>query len=655
MQEQIADPNLNERGYGMPIGRPERWSFDPKFYKSYYPKVSGLTDIAARMHFYTFGKFFRRIGNLAAFTHSLERNGKTLPGDFDPNQYLILNPDLRTAFSHPWQAVQHYIEHGHREGRATLCDLRAQRQGPLVDVALKLSGAAPGARVLIAVSHGDAPTAEFARRMILPPEGWQAAYRQIDGFQHALEGEPDRELVISLSPDEKLTVLKQPGGGVLRVRVLANVHDASLESARMETHQIHISDSAPIQLSAVENWKWISTTGALQAQAIELGHLAPDIQVLAACVPRWRGVAASTLALFDNVVFFPGTAARDPADIQEDEIEAFSRAIADKPPRHFVVSGGDAFMLKVSQHLGKIAPAIDIHLLWHSNFLQLGEGHDAALLLGWIGLCRSGRVRGILTVRKHFDDYLRSLGVSSQYLPNVIAARVARQASIPPDHGRKSIGLWLSGSSEYRKRPHAALFAARLLQDRGFDIHAAGLGPEGLALAQALGLNSGLMSATPLPRDELMQRMSKTDVTAYVTVSECAPMLPLESWSVGVPAIIGPSCRYYEENPFLRAALVVENPSSPTEIADKIAHVANNSEEIMRQLDSYYLRVTETGAASLGAYLSRGTWNTAASRSWPHKSPHIPPDSHQPHFSMIPRLPHFRGGGFGYGSADRER
>ena len=588
----------------MPVGLGEQPSFDPKFYKSYYADISALPDMVARGHFYTLGKIFKRMGNLAAFIGSLERKGQALPKDFDPYQYLVLHPDLRTAFSQPWQAVQHYIDHGSREGRATQCDLRVQRQGSPIKIGLKLVSASAESRLLIAVSHAGGPTAEFARQMIHPPKGWKAAYRKIYGLQHALEGEPDRELVITLAPDENLVVLKQPSGGVLKVHALGKVHAVALASDRLETHEIHVSDFAPIRLSAIESWKWASNSGTLQAQAIERGHLAPEIQVLAACVPRWRGVTASTLAIFDNVVFFPGNAEREPGAIQAEEIEAFSQAIADKAPRHFIVSGGDAFMQKVAQRLGEIAPAIEIHLLWHSNFLQLGDGHDAALLMDWITLCRSKRVKGILTVRKHFDDYLRSLGVSSQYLPNVIASRDSGQAERPPGHGRKSVGIWLSGSSEYRKRPQAVLFAARLLQSRGFVIQAAGIGPEGVELARALGLNSGVMSAAPLPRDEMMQRMSETDVTAYVTISECAPMLPLESWSVGVPAIIGPSCRYYEENTFLRTALVVENPSSPVEIADKIMYAANNKEEIMRQLDSYYLSVIETGAATLGTYLT---------------------------------------------------
>jgi len=351
-------------------------------------------------------------------------------------------------------------------------------------------------------------------------------------------------------------------------------------------------------------WSWVKGGGTAQQRAVARGRLGPQTRVIAACVPRHSGVAASTLSLFENVILFPKDPTAPPESVQPREIEEFAEELSLRRPDHFIVSGGDRFMIEVVSRLQELAPTIKIHLLWHSNFLQMGEEYDVALLREWIALCRANRVKGILTVKKGFDNYLSNFGVVSRHIPYVVSRDLLQKRPRPKDNNRKSLGVWLSGSSAYRKRPQSVLFAAKLLQKRGFHLQAAGIGSEGVGLVHALGLDFDFLSAAPLPRDQLMRRMSETDVTAYITVSECSPMLPLESWSVGVPAVIGPSCRYFEEDDVLRSALVVKNAASPEEIADRVAYVAEHKEQILGYLDQYYEAKTAEAGENLGDYLT---------------------------------------------------
>jgi hypothetical protein len=53
----------------------------------------------------------------------------------------------------------------------------------------------------------------------------------------------------------------------------------------------------------------------------------------------------------------------------------------------------------------------------------------------------------------------------------------------------------------------------------------------------------------------------------YVTLSECAPMVPLESLAAGAPCLFGPSCHYFEDDARLHGALVVGQPDSAAAIA----------------------------------------------------------------------------------------
>ena len=58
----------------------------------------------------------------------------------------------------------------------------------------------------------------------------------------------------------------------------------------------------------------------------------------------------------------------------------------------------------------------------------------------------------------------------------------------------------------------------------------------------------------------MMSWLSKMDINMYFTLSECSPMLPLESISMGIPVLVGPTTTFFDSDPFLRQRLVAASP-----------------------------------------------------------------------------------------------
>lgn len=87
-------------------------------------------------------------------------------------------------------------------------------------------------------------------------------------------------------------------------------------------------------------------------------------------------------------------------------------------------------------------------------------------------------------------------------------------------------------------------------------------------------------SSTTIKRENLLEKMSSKDINLYVTFSECAPMLPIESLELGVPCITGNNHHYFK-NTKLQDYLVVNREDDITEIYNKILLVLKNKEEIM--------------------------------------------------------------------------
>ena len=322
-------------------------------------------------------------------------------------------------------------------------------------------------------------------------------------------------------------------------------------------------------------------------------------QTLATHVPRWVGASSATVNLFDRCLPFPISASRTPETVSQKEIETCAAVISTLPIKTLVISGGDPFALKLLKEVRLRRKDIDGRLLWHSNFLQMGEEHDWKLLKLWLDAAREGHISRFGVVKKGLDDFLKSFGVSSVFVQNRV-----RTVPTPRDYTsvRDRVGMWLSGSSGYRKLPYNVLCALRLLD--GITLTGAGFDGRALSLIKELGLRHDTLEREPIPRSELMARMPTTAISLYVTISECMPMLALESIGVGVPCLIGASSHFLRDDAELTDIYVIEQMAEPLSIAHKIRHALDVGERMFPKLSDYMHRWNAHSVNTVEEFLS---------------------------------------------------
>jgi hypothetical protein len=237
--------------------------------------------------------------------------------------------------------------------------------------------------------------------------------------------------------------------------------------------------------------------------------------------------------------------------------------------------------------------------VWHANYLQLGEEGDWRLFQQWLRAHEDGLVTRIGLTKSGFDRVLRHAHVDAISLPQFLpicpeqftSAKVANVA-----------GIWLSGSSLYRKLPHVMIAAVKLMNS--FYLRGAGLGADGLALVSALDVPFLQVLEDPLPRERLLMEIPETVVSLYVTISECSPMLPIESFSVGVPCLIGPSCHLFRDHEFLRRMLIVNQPYNAGVIAEMAQAAVLRREELLVAYRSYNKETEIQARAALSRFLT---------------------------------------------------
>ncbi|MBV8526080.1 MAG: hypothetical protein JOY71_28885, partial [Acetobacteraceae bacterium] len=115
-------------------------------------------------------------------------------------------------------------------------------------------------------------------------------------------------------------------------------------------------------------------------------------EAMALFVPRWGGVAAATQCLFTQAVPIPATATQHPDELGATDIASYANLLLASGGRHFVISGGDNFHLALIENVLQRDSRIRFDLVWHSNYLQMGEEHAGGLLWRWLRAHEDGLI-----------------------------------------------------------------------------------------------------------------------------------------------------------------------------------------------------------------------------------------------------------------------
>ena len=111
---------------------------------------------------------------------------------------------------------------------------------------------------------------------------------------------------------------------------------------------------------------------------------------------------------------------------------------------------------------------------------------------------------------------------------------------------------------------------------------------------------SGLSNS--IPRDKLMERMAKNDINFYVTFSECAPLIPLESMELGVPCITGNNHHYWD-NTQLEEYLIVNETDNVIKIYEKAKKCLENKKKILEIYKKWKTKYDEESKKSVERFL----------------------------------------------------
>lgn len=282
---------------------------------------------------------------------------------------------------------------------------------------------------------------------------------------------------------------------------------------------------------------------------------------------EWLGVTSATKELFENLV--------DCGEIyRKKDIRIIGDAIVNSNVKQVIFSSFAIGWKDLAIYLKNKNSGIKLKTYWHGSHSQILDIYGWQRNVEIIKLHKKGVIDVMATCKESLLNFYKKENYNGYFLTNKVKIDIE-----PPkkkSNNQIKIGLYAAKCDDWRKNMYSQMAAVSLIDNAIIDM--VPLNESAKEFAEILGVKLEGVEK-PLPREELLKRMSGNSLNLYVTYSECAPMLPLESFDMDVVCITGNNHHYFKGNK-LEKFLVVNNEENPEEIKEKILLALKNKEKI---------------------------------------------------------------------------
>lgn len=316
--------------------------------------------------------------------------------------------------------------------------------------------------------------------------------------------------------------------------------------------------------------------------------------------PRWMGVTSATKELFENLVPLQGT-------YTSSQVDLVAKKIIESKVNQVIFSAFEFGFDNLARRIKELNKDIKIKLFWHSSNSQInGQLVDS---MNWktnlkvIKLHREGIIDVYGTCKESLVNFYKSQGFKTAFIKNTVRIdenmrRETLATKVSVKNERVKIGLYAAGM-DWRKNMFNQIAGASLIDNAILD--SVPLNFEGQVFASRIGLEmTGLTKG--VKREELLKRMASNDINLYVTFSECAPMLPIESMEVGTLCLTGDNHHYFM-NTELEDYLVVSREDDVCCIKEKIEFALENKDKIFELYNKWKIEYDKESKESVEAFL----------------------------------------------------
>ena len=315
---------------------------------------------------------------------------------------------------------------------------------------------------------------------------------------------------------------------------------------------------------------------------------------VAICHPEWIGVKNATKYSFGNNII----------EVREQYNKKESRLIAqtilDSGKRLVIFNAFAKGWENIIYALKDIDESVRIKLLLHGSNALLSESYDWEVFKIMLDLYNKGKIDELGFVKKSLYEFYKAKGYRASFLMNDV--KIENKEKYLPSKGDLSqklkIGIYSSGN-RWVKNVYNQLSAISLFKDAEVDCVPITSKISTISRLYEINLSGEDHS---IPKEELYKRMAANDINVYVTFTECAPLIPLESLELGTICITGDNHHYFEGSE-LEKYLVVNKEDDIMAIYDKMKYALENREKILELYKEWKKDYTKKAKESVENFL----------------------------------------------------
>jgi len=297
-----------------------------------------------------------------------------------------------------------------------------------------------------------------------------------------------------------------------------------------------------------------------------------DPSVVQICHPEWRGVRASTYAFGDVVV--ETTDLTDAArPLAAELIEAGAATVVVQA----WVPGTEALLHAAS------AAGLATRMVFHSSMPQHGaDHHEGEAVTRAFDLADDGVIGRVGFVKDGLAEAFEAMGHHAWYLAN----RVPRLPPFEREDLGDGLDVGVFQHPYWRKNVTTQLSAVAIL---GGTAHI-------MAKPDVGYLSLPIVEYGELAHDRFIGLQASVDLNLVVSLSECYPMSPMESYAAGVPALVSRTSALFASDPELYALTTVGEADNPTAVAAAARALFDHRDEAVERAATWLAAADDDAA-----------------------------------------------------------
>lgn len=292
-------------------------------------------------------------------------------------------------------------------------------------------------------------------------------------------------------------------------------------------------------------------------------------EIIAIVSPDFRGVRSATIEMVPDVIEISNIYSRNKAIELANEVMKYS-------PKKVLVSGYAKGHDMLIEELKKIDSSLRIFVLIHSAFIWFDVyPAENGVFEKFITMAKNGIIEKVGFCKRDLAEYFRSQGLDTYFVMNRFYPEKHEFKNI----NKENINIGVFGNNLWHRNITNQVIGSLMVKNSQIHVN---------EITNHFFIDQDRVEVHGiLPKDEFLKLYKKLDLTLYVSMTECFPMVAIESMQYGVPCLVSDTSDVYAFNPKLKSWLTVSTIDSPIGISKKIEEVIKNYDDVQKEIKNY--------------------------------------------------------------------